>query len=54
MSEESLTSIIKQLVSKYRDNPTIFNKLVQHIEQLPDLLENTHTTIINEKKEEIN
>jgi len=50
MSEESLTSIIKQLVSKYRDNPTIFNKLVQHIEQLPDLLENTHTTIIEREK----
>lgn len=50
MSEESLTSIIKELVSKYQNNPTIFNKLVQHIEQLPDLLENTHTTIIEREK----
>jgi len=50
MSEESLTSIIKELVSKYQHNPTIFNKLVQHVEQLPDLLENTHTTIIEREK----
>lgn len=50
MSEESLTSIIKELVSKYQNNPTIFNKLIQHIEQLPDLLENTHTTIIEREK----
>ena len=50
MSEESLTSIIKELVSKYQDNPTIFNKLIQHVEQLPELLENTHTTIIEREK----
>ena len=50
MSEESLTSIIKELVSKYQDNPTIFNKLVQHVEQLPESLENTHTTIIEREK----
>lgn len=50
MSEESLTSIIKELVSKYQHNPTIFNKLVQHVEQLPESLENTHTTIIEREK----
>lgn len=50
MSEESLTSIIKELVLKYQDNPTIFNKLVQHVEQLPESLENTHTTIIEREK----
>ena len=39
MSEESLSNIIKELVSKYQNNTTIFNKLIQHVEQLPDLLE---------------
>jgi hypothetical protein len=50
MSEESLSNIIKELVSKYQNNTTIFNKLIQHVEQLPDLLENTHTTIIEREK----
>ena len=50
MSEESLSNIIKELVSKYQNNTTIFNKLIQHVEQLPELLENTHTTIIEREK----
>jgi hypothetical protein len=46
MSEESLINTVKDLVLKYQNNPVIFNKLTQNIEQLPELLENTHTTII--------
>jgi len=34
------------LYYKYYDNPIIFNKLTQYIENLPELLETTNTTII--------
>ena len=46
MSEESLVNVVKDLVLKYQNNPVIFDKLIHNIEQLPELLENTHTTII--------
>ena len=50
MSTESLTQIVKDLALKYKDNAILFNKMTQYIEQLPDLLENTHTTFIEREK----
>jgi hypothetical protein len=41
-----LTKIVTDLYYKYQDNLVIFNKLTQYIENLPNLLENTNTTII--------
>lgn len=54
MSAESLIHIVKQLVLKYKDNAIIFNKMTQYIEQLPELLENTHTTFIEREKRKNN
>lgn len=41
-----LNNIVSDLYHKYEDNPTIFNKFTQYIENLPELLENTNNTII--------
>ena len=50
MSKENLTNIIGNLLDKYQDNSVILNKVIQHIEQLPEYFENTNTNII--KREE--
>lgn len=45
-----LTKIVLDLCDKYQSNPVIFNKLIQHIENLPELLENTNTTIMEREQ----
>ena len=50
MSKENLTNIIGNLLDKYQDNSVMLNKVIQHIEQLPEYFENTNTNII--KREE--
>jgi len=41
-----LTKIVTDLYFKYQDNPVIFNKMTQYIENLPELLETANNTII--------
>ena len=41
-----LTKIVTDLYFKYQDNPIIFNKMTQYIENLPELLETANNTII--------
>jgi len=43
---DKLTHIINDLYSKYENNSAILDKLIQSIENLPNLLENTNNTII--------
>ena len=50
MSKQELLSIIDNLYDKYENNPIIFNKYIQYIQNLPGLLENTNTTIIERAK----
>ena len=50
MSEEILLNTIKSLYSEYKNNPVIFQKFTDTIEQLPELLKNTNETIINREK----
>ena len=45
-----LTKIVTDLFYKYQANPVIFNKFTQYIENLPELLENTNTTIIEREQ----
>lgn len=47
MSEKNIIIIVKTLYNEYIDNPVIFQKLLETIEQLPDVLKNTNDTIIN-------
>lgn len=50
MSKQELLSTIDNLYDKYENNPIIFNKYIQYIQNLPGLLENTNTTIIERAK----
>lgn len=50
MSKQELLSTIDNLYDKYEKNPIIFNKYIQYIQNLPELLENTNTTIIERAK----
>ena len=50
MSEEILLNTIKSLYNEYKNNPVIFQKFTDTIEQLPELLKNTNETIINREK----
>lgn len=43
---EKLTQIITDLYSKYENNPVILEKLIQYIENMPNMLETTNNTII--------
>jgi hypothetical protein len=43
---DNLTSIVNDLFIKYQNNPTIREKLVQTIENLPTFLENANNTIL--------
>ncbi len=43
---DNLTSIVNDLYIKYQNNPTIHDKLIQTIENLPTFLENANNTII--------
>ena len=43
---DNLTQIITNLYSKYENNPVILEKLIQHIENMPNMLETTNNTII--------
>jgi len=45
-----LTKIVTDLFYKYQDNQVVFNKFTQYIENLPDLLENTNTTIMEREQ----
>ena len=47
MSEENLLSIVKSMYDEYKDNPVIFKKLSDCIEQLPEGLKNTNEMIIS-------
>ena len=47
MSEENLLSIVKSMYDEYKDNPVIFKKLSDCIEQLPEVLKNTNEMIIS-------
>ena len=46
MSEEKLVGIVKSVYDEYKNNPVIFQKLLDTIEQLPEVLKNTNDTII--------
>ena len=50
MSKQELLLTIDNLYDKYENNPIIFNKYIQYIQNLPGLLENTNTTIIERAK----
>jgi len=50
MSKENLSKIVNDLFDKYENNPVIFQKFIQHVEQLPEYFENTNTTLINREK----
>ena len=53
MSENNLINIVKTVYNEYRDNPVIFQKLLETIEQLPEVLKNTNDTIINKHNRKI-
>lgn len=50
MSKENLINIVSTLYDKYETNTDIFNKFVQQIELLPDMLEQTNNNIIEKNK----
>ena len=50
MSKENLINIVTTLYDKYETNTDIFNKFVQQIELLPDMLEQTNNNIIEKNK----
>jgi len=50
MSKEKLTKIVTELYEKYENNPVIFQKFLQHVEQLPEYFENTNTALIEREK----
>lgn len=52
MSKENLSKIVNDLFDKYQNNPVIFQKFIQHVEQLPEYFENTNTTLINREEKE--
>ena len=39
MNKEFLNNIVNSVFDKYENNPVIFQKFVQHIEQLPEYFE---------------
>ena len=41
-----MTDVVSVLYDKYKDNNVIINKLKTYVDNLPELLENTHNTII--------
>ena len=46
MSKENLVSIIRNVYDEYKNNPVIFQKLIETVENLPEFLKNTNDTII--------
>ena len=50
MNKEFLNNIVNSVFDKYENNPVIFQKFVQHIEQLPEYFENTNTALIEREK----
>jgi hypothetical protein len=50
MNKEFLNNIVNNVYDKYENNPVIFQKFVQHIEQLPEYFENTNTALIEREK----
>ena len=50
MSREELSIIINDIYNKYEDTPVILNRFRSYIHNLPELLENTNTTIIEREK----
>ena len=44
---DKLADIVKTLYIEYQDNPVIFQKFIDCIEQLPEVLKSTNDTIIN-------
>ena len=48
-----LTKIVTDLYFKYQDNPIIFSKMAQYIENLPELLETANNTIIERAERKI-
>ena len=50
MNKEFLNNIVNSVFDKYEINPVIFQKFVQHIEQLPEYFENTNTALIEREK----
>ena len=54
MSREELSIIINDIYNKYEDTPVILNRFRSYIHNLPELLENTNTTIIEREKRKIN
>lgn len=52
--KDKLQNIVGELHDKYENNQFIFNKFVSCIEQLPELLDNTNTRIIEKEKEKTN
>lgn len=48
--KDKLQNIVGELHDKYENNQFIFNKFVSCIEQLPELLDNTNTRIIEKEK----
>ena len=49
MSENNLINIVKTLYNEYKNNEIIFQKLLETIEQLPEVLKSTNDMINNKK-----